>query len=184
MVKLNIRRRCRIDSNKKWRECKMGIYNYSKCRYICDICKWVSFSVSEVRSHNHTYHTSYKVTTYKYLGKSRGERSISKELSSNNIKFIMEKTYTNLRGLGGGLLRFDFFIDKNNNNINNKLLIEYDGEFHYGPIKGKTTEEDWKKQVEHDLLKDKYASDNNISLLRISYKEFKQIPEIISELVF
>lgn len=42
----------------------------------------------------------------------------------------------------------------------------------------------FKRVQVNDALKNKYCLDNNIPLLRISYKDFKKIPEILSENIF
>jgi len=136
--------------------------------------------------------------------KSKGEKEISKIFINNNwIKisqedfdklinedkynnnyFISQMKYNGLIGVGGGLLSYDFHIPKLN------LLIEYDGEYHYKPIKNyknepiKYAKERYKKQCIHDILKNKYAMNNDIDLLRIPYWEFNNIEEILNNYVF
>ena len=130
--------------------------------------------------------------------KSKGEKEINRVLTNNNwIKifqeefnlltkqdkynnyFIPQYTFDNLIGLGGGLLLFDYYMPILN------LLIEYDGEYHYKPIKKyknepiKYAEERLKKQKMHDKLKDNYTKNNNIKLLRIPYWDFDKIEEIL-----
>lgn len=95
--------------------------------------------------------------------------------------YIPQKKYKGLVGLKGGLLSYDFYLP----NIQHNLLLEYDGEFHYKPIKLyknepiKYAEERLKKQQIHDKLKDEYAKNNNINLLRIPYWDFDNIEEIL-----
>ena len=48
---------------------------------------------------------------------------------NNNIYFIPQMKFDRLLGLGGCLLSYDFYIPKLN------LIIEYDGEYHYMPIR-------------------------------------------------
>ena len=67
-------------------------------------------------------------------------------------------------------LPFDIYLDDFN------ILIEYDGEGHFHPIKwGNISDEKAKKKLEltqkHDYMKDKYCAENNIPLIRIPYWE-------------
>ena len=84
--------------------------------------------------------------------------------------------FNNCCGLKGGKLKFDFYVPSKN------LLIEYDGEHHYGynKFKGYTLS---KEQLiilkNHDTIKDKYAIDNGIKLLRIPYTKIKSIDNIL-----
>jgi hypothetical protein len=61
-------------------------------------------------------------------------------------------------------LPFDFYLPDYN------ILIEYDGEQHYKPIKIWGGEEGFERQQKLDLIKNKFAVDNNINLIRIPYK--------------
>lgn len=99
----------------------------------------------------------------------------------NNKYYIPQKEYDDLIGLGGGKLSYDFYSPNCN------LLVEYDGEFHYKPIRKyknepiKYAEERLKQQQEHDRLKNEYAKKNNIKLLRIPYWDFDRIEEILDD---
>lgn len=92
-------------------------------------------------------------------GASYGEEIAIQTLKDHNIEFEKEKTFKGLVGVGGGKLRFDFYIRSNN------IVIEIDGQQHNKPnnMYGANTEE-------HDILKNKYCKDNNIKLYRISYR--------------
>jgi len=98
-----------------------------------------------------------------------------------NIYYISQKGFNNLIGLGGGNLSYDFYLPNQKYN----LLIEYDGEYHYKPIKNyknepiKYAEERLEKQQKHDKLKNKYAKEHNINLLRIPYWDFDNIEKIL-----
>ena len=95
--------------------------------------------------------------------------------------FISQKKFEDLIGLGNGLLSYDHYIPKLN------LLIEYDGVYHYRPIRSykgepiEYAEKRLKKQKIHDEMKNKYAENNNIKLLRIPYWEFDNIESILKE---
>jgi len=65
------------------------------------------------------------------------------------------------------------------------FLIEFDGYHHFYPVCfGGISEEmaikTMKQTQFHDKIKDKYCLDNNIHLLRINYKDFDNIPTIIT----
>ena len=105
---------------------------------------------------------------------SKGEKEITKWLRLNNIEFIQQKEFDGLTGLGGKNLSYDFYLSDYN------LLIEYQGEFHDGSTTNQTQEE-FKKQQEHDKRKRDYAKDNEIGLLEIWYWDFDNIEEILKK---
>jgi hypothetical protein len=105
---------------------------------------------------------------------SRGEKRINKFLTNKNIDFIPQKSFSTLRGVGMGLLSYDFYLIKYN------LLIEYQGEFHDGTA-WQQTEIDFLRQQEHDRRKKEYAKDHNINLLEIWYWNYDNIEQILNE---
>lgn len=106
---------------------------------------------------------------------SKGEKIIKEWLIMHNIKFKREYIFDDLFGIGGYPLRFDFAIF-NNNTL--KMLIEYDGEFHFNQV---YEEFNFKRQKEHDLKKNDYCFKNKIKLLRIPYWEFDNIAKILEK---
>jgi len=107
---------------------------------------------------------------------SKGENKIGKWLLDSKINYITQKEFDGLLGLGNGNLSYDFYLP------DYKLLIEYQGEQHEKFIKGfHTTNEDFKKQKEHDKRKREYAKNNNINLLEIWYWDFDNIEKILKE---
>lgn len=95
---------------------------------------------------------------------SKGEKLIREWLESKELFFIREYSFPELIGIGGGALRFDYAVfDEHNKLI---CLIEYDGDGHEN-IKI------------HDQLKNEYCLKNNLFLIRISYKDFDQIEDIM-----
>ena len=93
-----------------------------------------------------------------------GENNIKKWLESNNIKYQKEWVIPNT------YYRFDFAIfDKNDKLV---LFIEYDGEQHFNDIKGTWNSlETLSQRQQRDKIKNNYAIQNNISLVRIPYWE-------------
>jgi hypothetical protein len=94
----------------------------------------------------------------------------------NNSYFIPQKAFNGLKGLGGGLLSYDFYLPKYN------LLIEYQGEQHERYIKGfHKSKKDFEKQIEHDRRKKEYAKQNGYNFLEIWYWDFDNIESILVE---
>lgn len=94
-------------------------------------------------------------------GMSHGERLIYSILSGNNIDFKREVSVE----INGENHRFDFYLELNNK----KYFIEYDGKQHFkeqGWFSGKLEE-----RQRRDRIKDKYAKDNGITMIRIPYTE-------------
>jgi len=94
---------------------------------------------------------------------SMGELAVEKWLQDNQIDFESQKRFDGCRNKYP--LPFDFYLPESN------MIIEYDGEQHYNPIKHWGGEEYLKKIQTHDAIKNKYCKDNNITLIRISYKD-------------
>lgn len=110
---------------------------------------------------------------------SNGEKKIRQYLDFRGVKYIIQKEFDGLVGLGNGNLSYDFYLPQYN------LLIEYQGEQHEKPIdfKGlgkKYAKEQFKTQQEHDRRKKDYAQNNNIKLLEIWHYDFDNISSILS----
>lgn len=86
------------------------------------------------------------------------------------INFESQKKFNDCRNpKTNRKLKFDFFIEKYN------LLIEFDGKQHYTSVAYMNTED-----IQYrDRIKDEYAKDNNIKLLRIIYNDINRINEIL-----
>ena len=98
---------------------------------------------------------------------SQGETRIKNWLSSRNIDFEMEYPVA----IQGHLLRFDFFLPKQN------LYIEYQGRQHYEPVPYFGGWESFLKRKQYDDFKREFCGD---SLLEINYKDFNKIEEILA----
>lgn len=97
---------------------------------------------------------------------SRGEEKIATILTNNNIPFKKEHTYLDLKSPKNHALRYDFYIE-------NKFLLEYDGEQHFQESQrdGYTLAE----RQEYDRIKNEYAKSHNIPLKRIPYWDLNKI---------
>lgn len=92
---------------------------------------------------------------------SHGEQAVSKILRENNIPFESEKIL--FKFANGHVAKFDFYVDE-------KYIIEYDGETHYQyNLHGWHSEKQLKAQQERDIIKNQWCKDNNIPLIRIPY---------------
>ena len=104
--------------------------------------------------------------------KSYGEYVVKSIFTQNNIDYISERNYFNLKGSKGAKLRFDFIVNPNNN----PYIIEVDGEQHFGLNRGKYNNIDKYNQLHiNDMIKNNYCFDNHITLIRIPIKEINNI---------
>ena len=105
-----------------------------------------------------------KVYSCGCLKESIGEYNIKQVLNTNNIKYIYNQPYyKDLHSKKNYLCRYDFILlDQENNPFR---IIEFDGKQHVDITA------DWYSltQAENDKIKDKYARDHNIPLVRIPY---------------
>ena len=97
---------------------------------------------------------------------SKGERLIYFRLKELKLDNIHNYQIDECRHINP--LRFDFYV-------NNDILIEFDGEQHFENI-------DFLSSLPFitDKIKNKYCIDNNLTLLRISYKNIRKINDIIN----
>lgn len=102
--------------------------------------------------------------------KSSYEKEIEKILMQNNISYIEQYSFSNLKGKRYPL-RFDFAIFKDDRLC---YLIEYQGEQHFYPIEFFGGEEDFKNRQWRDNLKKDYCKKNNIPLIIIRGKITKE----------
>ncbi len=95
---------------------------------------------------------------------------VNKLLFENHILYRVEVSFPDLYGIHGeNLLRFDFAVIDNDGNI--QTLIECQGEQHYKPVEEFGGIRQYEDQVRNDALKRAYASNHNIPLIEISYKQ-------------
>lgn len=102
---------------------------------------------------------------------SYGEKKIKEYLHDNNINYIREKKFETCKNKKK--LPFDFYLPEYN------VCIEYDGQHHYMPVSKYGGEDFLKKVLENDKIKTTWCVENNIKLIRISYKSKNKITEIL-----
>lgn len=103
----------------------------------------------------------------------KGELKIKDFLEETGEEFKTQYKFKDCRNIFE--LPFDFYLPKYN------LCIEYDGIQHFEPVEFFGGEKSFKERKCKDDIKNKYCKDNGINLLRISYKDIKNINEIIKQ---
>lgn len=121
------------------------------------------------RQRNKSLPGFYEEITKHFTGVNKyyGPEEIDKILKNNNIDFVREKTFNDCHNSKEGKfcrkLPFDFFIPSLN------TLIEFDGEQHFKPS-NKFGMDKFIKGQQYDKIKNDYCKNNNLNLIRISYK--------------
>jgi len=100
---------------------------------------------------------------------SKGELFIGKCLKKQKISFKTQKTFDDCKGIKNKL-PFDFYLPEFN------TCIEFDGRQHFEPvcfngINFKDAHQNFEKLKINDDTKNKFCKENNITLIRISYKD-------------
>lgn len=101
-------------------------------------------------------------------GSSVCESHVMTYLSGNGYRYEFQKVFSDLIGVGGKCLSYDFAVYRSDGSI--VCLIECQGEQHYRPVKWFGGESRFEVQKEHDLRKRNYAVEHGISLVEITYK--------------
>lgn len=100
---------------------------------------------------------------------SQYEEKAIKILSNNQIKYKTQYTFEDLISDSGKLLRFDFAIFNDKNELSH--LIEIQGQQHFKIVPSWGGEEKYALRQKYDQMKRDYCLKNNIKLIEISYKE-------------
>lgn len=102
---------------------------------------------------------------------------------TNNIMYESEKTFNDcFNDESNYLLRYDFYLPEYN------TLIECDGIQHYEPttfggISIESAEENLLDLQHRDNIKNNYAKQNNINLVRIPYWELDNIEQVLTQII-
>lgn len=106
---------------------------------------------------------------------SLNEQHITMMLIENGNEFCTQYTFSDLKGVYGGALRFDFAVFYNGQLSH---LIEYNGKQHYEKPDGSWSK-DWEILLENDKRKIEYCKKHNIELRIIKYDEEYDISRLI-----
>ena len=141
-------------------------------KYTCKICGRVSMSLADkVKTGEASCH---------FCSMSKGEREIRVFLEEEQIPFEQQKKFDGC--VYKSSLFFDFYLPEYN------MCIEFQGEQHYFPVDFSYTptleKKEHAKKVFHenqirDQIKRDFCKNNNIKLLEISYKQIKEISQIL-----
>jgi len=102
---------------------------------------------------------------------SKGETIIENFFKSNNINFVTEKRFPDCKDKRS--LPFDFYLQELN------LIIEFQGEQHYTPIKCFGGEKSFEKIKFHDKIKKEYCINNNINFIELNTFNINELQTII-----
>ena len=159
-----------IDFIKDCNHIHNNLYDYSKVEYntlgdkVIIICKEHGDFKQIAFSHQ-------QGNGCKKCNKSKGEIKIENYLKSNNIDYEYNKHFETCRNKN--TLPFDFYIPQYN------ICIEYDGIQHYESISYFGGDSKLTYQMRLDEIKNTWCFINNIKLLRIDYKNYKNIENIL-----
>lgn len=114
------------------------------------------------------------------MRRSKGEKRVEQYLIKHQIPYKFQYKFPDC--IFKYKLAFDFATFDENNNI--KFLIEYDGKQHFYPIKHFGGYDQLLRQQHHDDVKTEYCIKNGYKLIRISYKDYNNIENILDEFFF
>jgi len=138
-------------------------YDYSLVEYVSSSTKvkiiCPKHGVFEQTPNNHLFGKQGCPT----CNDSKGEKDVTNYLKINNYVFERQKTFEDCKNIY--LLPFDFYLPTYN------ICIEYDGKQHHIPCEHFGGEEAFIELKKRDEIKNNYCKNNNIRLVRISYKE-------------
>jgi hypothetical protein len=145
--------------------------------HVCTECDQKFGRKGDLRKH-------IKICTGKFNG-SAGEHAIMTDGLGleQDIDFIYDQTFWNVKD--ESLLRWDFII---NHKHENDIVIEYDGEFHYKPIRmGNMSDEEAQTALENtqrrNKITDDYCESNNKPLLRIPCWETDNNEQLVTAFI-
>lgn len=106
---------------------------------------------------------------------SKGESRIYNFLTANNIKFNREYCFDDC--IYKRHLKFDFYIPILN------LVIEYNGQQHYKPIKIFGDKEKYENTIKRDNIKINYCKKNNIKMFIIPFWDYDNIEKLLEPFI-
>ena len=139
-------------------------YDYSKTKYTNTRCKVIIIC----KKHGEFIQRASSHLTERHgcpiCKESQGEKIVTYLLNQYNIEFLPQKSFEDLKHRR--TLYFDFYLPKIN------VCIEYDGLQHFKHVIYFGADENLFIELQYrDKLKSEYCEKNNISLLRLTYKD-------------
>ena len=108
---------------------------------------------------------------------SKGEKQIEKCLNKLNEPYEKQKTFDSLVGIRNGLLSYDFYLPRL------RLLVEFNGHQHYGPVPYFGGKKTYEIQKIHDERKLSYAEQHGYEVLIIKYNQIDNISAILQSAI-
>jgi very-short-patch-repair endonuclease len=106
---------------------------------------------------------------------SLGEKTVKQFLKLHKYKFIEQHIFDELFTTGSNkqkyFLPFDFYLPEMN------MCVEYDGKQHF--VRDTKFQSGFQNLIQNDVRKNNFCIKKNIRLIRISYKEFSNIENIL-----
>lgn len=102
---------------------------------------------------------------------SQGEIRIKELLDENNILYIQQFVFSNLKSVNNKFLFFDFAIIENEELLG---VIEFNGQQHYRQGLN-YSDKQFKDLQKNDTIKKEYCQSNNIPLIIVRYDEIKEL---------
>lgn len=151
--------------DRDWNERRNGRHAYWICK--CDLCGNTESVSSDML-------IQYGKDRCKIcMGVSLGERKIYDFLTENNISFVYDKSYQNLKFPDtGGSPRFDFRITQN---TDCDYIIEFDGEQHFKSVPLYNSAQSFEERQNRDNFKNEWCKSHNIPIIRIPYTRLNKI---------
>lgn len=153
--------------DRDWDSCKKGGGVHARWLCKCDLCGRIESVSSDIL----TEYGKDRCKRCSYI--SMGEQKIIELLEDNNISFVHDKSYLDLRYPDtGGAPRFDFRITQNSDC---DYIIEFDGEQHFRQIPRYDDRIAFESRVKRDNFKNEWCATNNIPLIRIPYTRLNKL---------
>jgi uncharacterized C2H2 Zn-finger protein len=153
-----------------------------KMKYKCDKCDEHFSYKSNLLRHVNAIHVNPKPKDM-----SRGEKIIFDTLEElgfeYGVDFKTEYKFKKLIGIGKRQLRYDFVVF----DVEDLLLIEFDGAQHFKAVRYQQNESNKDTQARfemikcHDKRKNKFAKQHDYPLLRIKYSDVNNVSELLEE---
>lgn len=112
---------------------------------------------------------------------SAGESAVSRALTELGVVAVKQYKFSDC--CNQRALPFDFAILSALEKTP-LLLIEFDGAQHFKPVEFFGGQQEFEYRQRNDRIKDSYCKDHGIPLLRISYKQFDQIEQLVTDKLY
>lgn len=150
-----------------------NLFNKEETKYLKGIFQEIDDNGNNIKEEfsGSLYNVVYGNCVGKYT--SRANMIFENILKKINVKYVPEKSFSDLFTEKGGHPRYDFYIEL----FPQKFLIELDGKQHFYSIDFFGGEEGYRDRKKIDQIKNEYALSHGYILIRIPYTDFNKINE-------